>query len=108
MVRLALLLGSVLAPVVSLVVFLDATRRSVPASNRWRWSILVGLVSLVGFLIPSVFARSFHRLVLTVLHGAPVVVTPMEVLLLDVGFGSAVTIAAVLAYVGRGLAGRRN
>lgn len=99
MVRLALLFGSVLAPLVSLLVYLDATRRTLPTGNRLQWSVAVGILSLVGFLIPSVFPLPLHRFALTILHDATVAVTPYEVILLDVGFGILVTAIAALGYL---------
>lgn len=98
MVRLALLVGAVVAPLTALAVFLDASRRSTPRRARFLWASVAGLLSFVGFGLPVVLDGLLHRFYLRLVHGAPVAVTPYELLAFDVGVGLAVSAFAGITY----------
>ncbi|QOS12676.1 hypothetical protein [Haloferax gibbonsii] len=98
---LLLLLGAacLVAPLCAAAVAFYAGRRGRPSRLRRRWAVLVGGVSVVGFLVPHLFADSVQYLYFEVLKPRPIAVTPYELLVVNLGTGLVFSVGAVGCYV---------
>lgn len=95
-------LGVLVSPVVSGLVYLDATRIGLSRSRRLTWTIAVGAGSFGGFLVPVLSGGALARAYLVWVKSAPVVTSPREILALYVAVGLAISAIALAVYgVGR-------
>ena len=80
------------------VVFGDAHRRALPGRTKISWTIGVGILSLIGFVIVFSFDSTLYRQYL-LLFGKPLVVrTPYELLMWLVTVGTAFSAVLCLIY----------
>ncbi|SDZ80519.1 hypothetical protein SAMN04488065_0453 [Haloplanus vescus] len=88
-------------PIVALamgVVFGDAQRRELPSRTKHLWTLGVGSLSLVGFVVVFALRGPLFRQV-HLLFGWPLVVrTPYELLLWFLGIGTAFTAFLCVGY----------
>lgn len=98
MVSVALLVGFVVAPVAAALVYLDANGRNLSRRRRLLWVVGIGAVSFSGFLVPFLFADALHRLYLQEVKPSPVVDSPVEILMVHLVIGFAISIAPLLPY----------
>lgn len=95
---ISILTGLIVAPVASAIVYVDATRLGRRQGTCLLWAGGVGGVSFGGFLFTDRFADVVHRAYLLGVKPDPVVVSPLELLALDVAVGIAVSVASVVLY----------
>lgn len=98
MVSVSLLLGFFVAPVVSAVVYADASRRGLSRQERLLWATIVGVGSFGGFSLPYLFEDVLHRVYLHGIKSAPVVTSPREILALHLTVGAAISVCSVVMY----------
>ena len=94
------------SPIVTLVamgmVYIDAKRRVLAPRTRFLWTIGVGLVTQVGFLVVFAFDGLFSRVYSLVFGEQVVVQSPHEFLTFLFAIGLCISVMAVLIYgVGR-------
>ena len=98
MVLYAFLLSFIVAPVVSLIVYLDSGRRDLTQRKRLLWVFTVGLLSFCGFLLPHLYESVLNRAYVYSVKAAPIVTSPIEILALHVTIGLAISTASILLY----------
>ena len=98
MVSISPLVGFLLAPVVAAVVLVDAVGRGWPRRELILWPLAAAGVTFGGFLTPSVFAGVLNPAYLRTVKPAPVVTSPVEILVLHLTVGVAFTAGFVLLY----------
>jgi hypothetical protein len=95
---LAALLGLVVAPVVAGLVYVDASRRGRSRRSRLRWALGVGAASFGAVLLPARFGDALVALYLHGLKPAPVVASPLEILMVRLLVGLAFGAAPLAPY----------
>ncbi|SDQ61141.1 hypothetical protein [Natronobacterium texcoconense] len=99
MSSLAPLAGLFVAPVVALLVYLDATRRETTVSSRLLSASLTGAGSFVGFLVPAVFQhRIEYFYVRNVKPGDVIASSPYEAQALHLTIGIGLTALVLVVY----------
>lgn len=98
--NIGLLVGTATLVVAVGVVVLDGTIRGLPTDYRLRWAGVVGVVGLVGFLLPY-FVDAIPEFVDAVIHHRSAGDEPSDLALLEslLWFGVYVTAAAILGYL---------
>ncbi len=99
MASIAPLIGLFVAPFFVILVYLDATRRSLPQLTRLLWAGSIGIMSFTGFLLTTSFENLIHRIYFLGIKSNPVVSTPYEILALHISVGMIISILAFLLYV---------
>jgi len=80
------------------VVFGDAHRRALPVRTKVAWTLAIGILSLIGFVIVFSFDSTLYRQYL-LLIGKPLVVrTPYELLMWLLTVGTAFSVVLCLIY----------
>ena len=90
--------GLVVASVAAGVVLVDATRRDLERARRLRWVLAVVVASVCGFAGPALFDDALRRAYLHGVKPEPVVVSPVEMVVLHLTVGVTVSATAVLVY----------
>ncbi len=90
------LLVSVVAPVASGLVYVDAARRGLSRQERLLWASAGGMLVLSGLLLQHRFEDVVTLVYFQNIKPAPVATSPYEVLVLHLSVGITISIVSVL------------
>ncbi|WP_248895293.1 hypothetical protein [Haloplanus halobius] len=107
MTALVAVLGLLVSPALSALVYWDAARLGRTRSACVAWAICVGVISFAGFLASALAGGALARVYLVWVKGEPIVTAPREILGLYVAVGLATSVLALALYgIDRGRARR--
>lgn len=96
MTLLAFLLGFIVSPLVTLIIYLDTSRRHLSQRKRLLWTGNAGVISFLGFLLPHLFTDLVHRVYLLGIKPMPVVHSPLELLLVHITVGITISVLSLI------------